>query len=340
MRHPFSWALWSLTLLAALTLTRNPLYLGLALAVVFGVRQRVVSARRAARPLPFAPWKMALLLTAGAALFNALTAHFGETVLLRLPAGLPLLGGPLTLEALVFGALNGLTLAGLFAAFEVFTLAVPVSGMLRLVPRGFRSLGVVVSIALTFAPVTLRQWQAIREAQAVRGQPGKGLRSLPSLFTPLLVSSLERALQLSEAMTARGFAAPAAEMSLAAQAGMALSLGALLAGWTLAALWGHALSGESLMLAGGVFLTGLTLRQGRRAAHTAYRPARRSKSDWLNALGCGAFLAVWLLPPAGRALAYTPYPLLSRPPFEARYALALLALLVPALAPGGDPADA
>ena len=34
------------------------------------------------------------------ALFNALTVHIGDTELLRLPGWLPLLGGPVTLEAL------------------------------------------------------------------------------------------------------------------------------------------------------------------------------------------------------------------------------------------------
>ena len=336
MPHPLSWTAWSLTVLAALTLSRNPFYIGLVLLDVLAVNAVLRLTRREAAP-PFPLWKMGLLLTGSAALFNALTAHFGATVLTRLPESIPLLGGPVTLEALVFGTLNGLTLTGIFAAFQAFSLAVPVSGMLRLVPRGFQSLGVIVSIAVTFVPVTLRQWQAIREAQALRGHRGGGLRDLPPLFTPLLVSSLERSLQLSEAMTARGFSAPAAEVGERARGGMLLALGALLGGWALAALWGRSATGWGLMLTGGLLLSVLVFRRERGARHTAYRPARWSRGDKLTLLACALFLALWLLPPA-QGLAYTPYPALSLPPFAARHGLATLALLTPALVLASDDA--
>ncbi len=327
--HPLSWTIWALTVLAALTLTHNPFYVALVLLDVAVVNAALRLTRQEAAPPPFSAWKMGLLLTVSAALFNALTAHFGATTLLRLPEGIPLLGGPVTLEALAFGALNGLALAGIFAAFQTFSQAVPVSGMLRLVPRGFQSLGVIVSIAITFVPLTLRQWQAIREAQALRGHRPRGLRDLPPLFTPLLVSSLERSLQLSEAMTARGFSAPSPGMGRRVRLGMLLALGALLAGWALAALWGRSLPGWGLMLAGGLLLTGLAVRQGRGVPHTTYRPAPWGRGDWFVTLGCALFLAAWLLPPASRALAYSPYPALSLPPFAARYGLAALALLGP-----------
>ncbi len=70
------------------------------------------------------------------ALFNFVTAHFGQTVLFTLPASIPLVGGPYTLEALVFGMVNGLVLVGFLAAFNVLYQALPTQALIRMIPRG------------------------------------------------------------------------------------------------------------------------------------------------------------------------------------------------------------
>src|SRR4030043_448637 len=94
------------------------------------------------------------------------------------------------------------------ASFTVLNLALPVRDLISLIPRAFFPVAVVTSIAVTYLPTTLRQLRQIREAQAVRGHQVRSLRDWLPLLMPLLVGGLEHAMQMAEAMTARGFASP------------------------------------------------------------------------------------------------------------------------------------
>ena len=131
---------------------------------------------------------------AGGGGLQLLMAHSGDTVLLRLPGSWPLVGGPLTLEALAYGALTGLALALLLAVFATLRRALSARDMVRLVPRAFGALALVVAVALTYVPATLTELAAIREAQAVRGRRPGGPAGWLRLALPLVVGGLERAL--------------------------------------------------------------------------------------------------------------------------------------------------
>jgi energy-coupling factor transport system permease protein len=333
-----AWLLWASS-------TRNPLYVVLVLLIAAAVelactpRRRAVSHRRAAsarRALPSA-FRFGAVAVPLATVFNGLTVHFGETVLFRLPAWLPLLGGPVTLEACVYGAINGLTLTAIFSGFSTFNRVTPARDLVRLTPRAFHEAGVVLSIALTFVPQMTRSLSRIREAQAVRGHRVRGLRDWLPIFVPLLISGLERALGLAEAMVARGYGAISDQAhSLRAQALLALGLLALLLGW-LATLFlpQWRMAGIGGMIAGAGLIGGLLWQAGRSVAHTTYRTRRWTARESLAVLGCAVTLAVLLapLPLADReTLYYSPYPHLALPPFDPVIGLGILGLLVPALA--------
>jgi energy-coupling factor transport system permease protein len=270
-------------------------------------------------------------------LFNALTTHFGETVLFSLPEIIPLLGGPITVEALLYGMTNGLVLATLFAAFTVLNLAVPIRDLIRIIPRAFYPVALVLSIAVTFVPTTLRQIRQIREAQAVRGHRMKGLRDWFPLFMPLLVGGLERALQLAEAMTARGFASKSAATNEgtpshdpSAQIGSIFALLLLLAGALLHTMWGRSLWGAFLMLLGTGLLYWVLRRVGRRVQYTVYRKLPWTQRDWMVVIGAVASIVPLLL--LGENVRYyTPYPLVELPRFHPGAGITLLGLMLPAL---------
>jgi len=314
--------------------TRNPLYAILLLLIVTLVS--AICAPDQNRRAMLLPFRFAATAVPLAALFNALTAHLGDTVLLRLPDWLPLLGGPLTLESLLFGATNGLVLTAIFGGFTLFNRATPVRDLVQLAPRAFHEAGVVLSIALTFVPQTTRSLARIREAQAVRGHRVRGLRDWLPIVVPLLVSGLEHSMGLAEAMVARGYGAVSDRAQpLRSQALLALGLLMLLGGWLawLFMPWKRAaLSG---MIAGAGLILAVLRLAGRAAPRTAYRPRRWSGRDTLTVLGCGLALAVVLLPLPGRAtLAYAPYPRLSLPPFDPLVGLGLLGLLAPVTVSG------
>ena len=205
--HPVAWFVWLAASAVASLLTRDPLYLVVVFVIAYVVAEGARSPElQSVGFLPISPVRFAVFAVAAGALLNGLTSHFGETVLLRLPGAIPLLGGAITVEALAYGAINGLVLATLYATFAVLSVAVPVRDLIGYLPRAFYPAAVVSAIAVTFVPNTLRQFQQVREAQAVRGHRMRGLRDWLPLFMPVLIGGLERALQLAEAMTARGFA--------------------------------------------------------------------------------------------------------------------------------------
>jgi energy-coupling factor transport system permease protein len=326
-----AWLLWAAAVLVVASSTRNPLYALLLLAIV--VAADAVCARGERRGLP-SPLRFAAVAVPLAAAFSGLTLSIGATVLVRLPASLPLVGGAITLEALVFGATNGVVLAAIYGGFSHLNRVTQAHDLLRLAPRALHEAGVVLSIALTFIPQTQRSLARIREAQALRGHRVRGLRDWLPITTPLLVSGLERSMGLAEAMVSRGYGAVAERgRPLGVQALWALGLLAILTGWLgrsfvpSAALWGTV-----TLAAGAVLLAAGLWRAGRGVTRTRYRPAHWGARESLVAAGAALTVAAVLapLPAIDRAvLAYAPFPRLAWPPIDPLLALAFLGLLAP-----------
>lgn len=327
------WLIWSASAMTVALSTRNPLYLLLLLLLATAVAR--VHARGEGRRLPLGPWRFALIVIASSAMFNALTIRLGETVLLRLPEWLPLLGGVITLEALVYGGTGGLTLAAIFAVFVVFNGVVAASELVRLAPRALHEAGVVASIALTFVPQTTAAVARIRQAQALRGHRIRGLADWRPIFLPLVVSGLERSTGLAEAMVARGYGA----VGEGAQPGgvrgaLVLGLAALLGGWLGRVFAPEAADVASAALVGGLVLLAIAFwRAGRAHRHSVYRDRRWTRADGLVAIGCALAMAAVLIPLPfidRGTLAFVPYPRLGIPAFDPILGLALLGLLTPA----------
>jgi energy-coupling factor transport system permease protein len=339
--HPVAWVTWVAGVVVALTTTRNPWFLALILLLIGLVllQQRRLATGRdpSAAPIPtveIGVLRFGLVVVATSAVFNMLMVHVGEHVLFTIPPAIPLIGGPVTLEALVYGALNGLVLAGLFAAFSVLNRVLPVRALLRLVPRAYYPAAVVMSIAVTFAPSALQQIQQVREAQAVRGHQMAGARSWLPLLVPLLEGSLERSMQLAEAMMARGFAAGAAVADRRPQLLLMGGMGAWLAGWLLRLAWGQQMLGWGLLIGGALLLVASLWLGGRQHPHTVYRPDHWQWRDGVVIAAAALTAAVYLFPWPGldRApLFYYPYPALVWPEFSLPIAAATLGLGAPLL---------
>jgi energy-coupling factor transport system permease protein len=329
--HGLAWLAWLGAILTLITVTRNPWYLGMALLWVVVVDAAARRQPLLGRTAPiWSPLRFGLFVIPVAALFNALTVHVGTNTLLRLPLDWPLLGGPITVEAMLYGALNGVALTILFGAFAVVNRMMPLRAIIHLIPRTYYPVAVVAAIAITFVPVTLQQWQQIREAQAVRGHKLGGVRSWLPLWLPLLTGGMERALQLAEAMTARGFAGGAATHTPAQQGALVGGLAGVLVGLLLYTVWGQTLVGLLLMVGGAALVLGVLQAVGRQHPHTRYRPMPWRPQDWAVVAGALVVAGAFLLPIPGRiTLFYTPYPSLSLPDLAPVLGVALWGLLVP-----------
>jgi energy-coupling factor transport system permease protein len=326
--------------LLALT-TRNPAYLTVLFLTVVVVR--------AALPHGPAGWgfflRVGLLIWLITIPLNAMTAHYGQTVLFTLPRSLPLIGslvgGPVTLEAAVYGFLSGLALLAVVAIFATLSRAVDPYQLLRALPPVFFQTGVMASIALTSIPQAVTALREIREAQAIRGHRARGLRDVLPLLMPLLTISLERSLQLAESMEARGFGAAPLRSPQARRWGqwlLVVSLLLMLAGLLArAGLGSGGLLATGLLLGGGVVLVAALFVQGRSVRRTRYRPRRWGRRDTFVALGAvlflGVYAAVLLWQPD--LLAYSAYPRLAWPAFSPLLGALILLLTAPVWAAEG-----
>lgn len=336
--HPLAWLAWLAAAVLPALSTRNPLYLSLTLLAVgityVAAGQRSELARNWGAFVRFGAWLWLFTIP-----FTMLTSHHGAIVLFRLPATWPVVGGPITLEAFLYGLTGGLALITLLLAFATFNVAVDQARLLRMTPGFVYQAGVVAGIAVAFVPQMVASWQAIREAQQVRGHKVRGVRDLLPLLLPLLVTALERAMQLAESMEARGFGGQAVAATprqrllnqLAILSGLGLLGGGLTAaGFMTADRW----RGGALLAGGVALLLWAFWDQGRRVRRSRYQRWVWRRLDRV-VLGAGlggavAWGAALLL--RGDWLLYYPYPPNSPWPLFNPVLGALLALLVlPAL---------
>jgi energy-coupling factor transport system permease protein len=333
---PRAWLVWGVAASAPALLGRNPFVLTATLLAVLGAR----GAWHAAGP-GTAGWRSLLRLTlvfaAISILFNVLTAHVGNQVILHLPSAAPIVGGPLTLNALVYGVLSAIAVLTLVLVGTTLGVVLDWTALLRLLPPRLSTVAVAGSVAWAFIPQTATALTEIREAQMARGHRPRGVRDLVPLVAPLLAGGLERALTLAEALESRAFGAPLGATietephpwrSIVTVAGLTTGIAGayvLATGQTAIAVVLLAVTAVAL------FVVGRDPAGGERPRRTRYREPDWGRSETAIAGTAGVVLLVEMvtlaLDPA--ALAYDPYPDLVAP----RVALPLLAALALLLAP-------
>jgi energy-coupling factor transporter transmembrane protein EcfT len=199
-----AWVLWLLSGMVFILSTRNPLYLLITILMFYWLGLKFEKERKGGQWIKL-NLRFMLTIVGLSGLINMLFAHTGKTVLFDLPNGWPLIGGAVTLESIVYGAINGLVIGALYLLFNIFNKALSVKQITRLIPRAFHPIATMVTISLTFFPSIQQRIREIREAQLIRGNPMKKVADWLPILIPLMVSSLEDAFLLSESMTSRGF---------------------------------------------------------------------------------------------------------------------------------------
>lgn len=325
--NPAAWLLWFVAAAAIPTTTRHPYYLALVLIAVMIVHLTVEPDEGAGRP-----WRLFAYVGSTAAVlsigFNVLTVHTGDRPFGRLPDGLPIIGGPLTWNAVVYGVCSAMAISALLFAAATFNGAVRHSELIRALPSRFQRLGVAGAIAMTFVPQTLQAGRDIYDAQRARGRSMRTLSDVHAFLTPLLGSGLERAFALSEALETRGYGSRA----IAAEPGRGRKRLAYLAALAMvvAALplvaTGRLL--PAMVLAAGAGLLGAA-SGGRTAGSRRRLRWNRASKGVAVASALAITIAVWGHA-AGDTLNYWPFPRLDWPEFQPLVGLAPLLLLGPA----------
>ena len=136
---------------------------------------------------------------------TTLASHTGDHAFLVLPAGIPVFGGRLTIEAAVFGASSGLGIAAAVLAAAPLSLVLMPNSLVDALPIALARTGAAIGTALNLIPGIARSATEIRDAQRMRGwRPGR-VREWPDLAVPVVLTALESSITLAEAMEARGY---------------------------------------------------------------------------------------------------------------------------------------
>ena len=87
------------------------------------------------------------------------------------------LGGPVSLESLLYAAYDGLRLAAILACLGAANALASPRRLLRYLPATLYDVGTAIVVGLTFAPQLLSDARAVRAARTLRGHDGRGCGS-------------------------------------------------------------------------------------------------------------------------------------------------------------------
>jgi energy-coupling factor transport system permease protein len=194
-------AAWSGACIVVVLATSNPAYKAAVLVAAFAVLVVAAGLRRMRRLL----LGVAFVATVDV-LLNFVSAHLGSTVLFALPDGIPALGGPYTLEGLVFGVSSALTIAAALLAAAPFSLVVEPHDVMDALPAALARTGTTLAASLNLVPAITRSFTEVNEAQRMRGWRPRGPASWSEVLVPVVLTGAESSIQLAESMEARGFA--------------------------------------------------------------------------------------------------------------------------------------
>jgi energy-coupling factor transport system permease protein len=193
-------AAWSAACLFIVLFTTNPAYKALVLAAAIASLAAGAGLNRMRGLLTGV-----VLIAAFASVLNFISAHLGATVLFELPASIPAVGGPYTVEALASGLSGGLTVAAAIMAAAPFSLMLASHDVMDALPAALSRTGAAIAASLNLVPSVSASFVQVSEAQRLRGWRPRGPRSWAEVIVPVVLTSVEGSIQLAESMEARGF---------------------------------------------------------------------------------------------------------------------------------------
>lgn len=207
--NPFCKLAWVVSIFVLSLIFNNPIHL---LLLFLSTLPIIIAAR------VWREWaslmKFALYLCLAIVIINALVSYHGSHLLWQAPFRIPLIGAPvITLEAIFFGVGMSLRLLAIISAFTILTFTIhPDDTMLAMIKMKLPYKSVLVtSLSTRFIPTLIDDMERISDVQRSRGlelDRGKltqRIKSRMAIIIPLLSNSLDRTIQVAEAMESRAF---------------------------------------------------------------------------------------------------------------------------------------
>lgn len=334
------WLVWGLAIMIPLLTGRHPVVIATLLAIVLVVRSVCLQREKSTS------WswlvRISMIAVPIGMLFNMLTVHAGDRRMFHISDDVPIIGGDITWNALVYGLLSGITIVVLVATGTTVAAALDWNELMRHTPARAANVAVAGSVAWTFLPQLSKSWHEIREAQTARGHQWRGVRDAVPLLVPLMAGGLDRSITMAEALESRGFGAQEAVAKPHVRSSVALAVAMTTA---VASLYLFAVgsSGQAAVVLLLTVLFGVFgVRSGSSSpAHrmTSYRRRKWTGRDTVTLAGASvAIVAIALfLQISPESLRYEPYPTMEWPVASPVLVLALGALMLPAAVAPASP---
>lgn len=174
--------------------SRNPVIAAVAFCASIASR---IAKRRGGAALSAA-------IVAASSVVNAIFSHNGKTVLLFIN------DTPITLEALLYGAVSGAVIAAVLNLSRSFAEIMTSDRLLFLFGRLSPKTALVLSMALRYTPLFIRRAREVRRTQSVIGgygdkSPQDKIRGSLRVFSIMLTWALENGVITADSMAARGW---------------------------------------------------------------------------------------------------------------------------------------
>lgn len=207
--NPFCKLGWVTSVFALALILNNPIYL---LLLFLATLPLVIAAK------VWREWtsiiKFAFYLCLAIIIINALVSSHGSHLLWQASFRIPIIGTPvLTVEAVLFGVGMSLRLLAIISAFGILTFTIhPDDLMLSMIKMKLPYKSVLVtSLTTRFIPTLIDDVERISDVQRSRGLEldhgnlMQRIKSRMAIIIPLLSNSLDRTVQVAEAMESRAF---------------------------------------------------------------------------------------------------------------------------------------
>lgn len=327
-----AWIVWGVGMMVPILMARHPLLILEMLIIACAVRSVWSSQGRKG-------WNwlvgLASVFVIVGVLFNALTVHSGDRVLFTMPETIPLVGGVVTLNAIVYGIVSGLAILTLVLVGTTVGAGLVWADLMRTMPPRLAPLAVAGSVAWAFLPSAAQAFQEIRESQTARGHRVRGVRDLTALVVPLLGGGLERALMMSESLETRGFGASA--LTTTSRSTMRWLLIGFIGSGLLAA-YAMTVGQVALGIWSAVVAIGFLLVVARTGEDPAFVPTRYRSAHWTRTdsgiVACsilGVMVFLWRRWVSPESVIFNPYPTLTWPASDPWMLLGIALLMIPAL---------
>lgn len=207
--NPFCKLLWVVTIVVFALIFDSPVYILLLFLSTLPVAMVAKVWKEWASFMKFT-----LYICIAIIIINMLLSYHGTHILLEAPFRIPVMGTPIiTLEAIFYGVVMAVRLMAIISAFAIFTFTIhPDDLMLAMIKMKLPYKSVLVtSLSTRFVPTLIDDVERISDVQRSRGlELDKGnlrqkIKSRMAIIIPLLSNSLNRTVQVSEAMESRAF---------------------------------------------------------------------------------------------------------------------------------------